>query len=47
MVHVVSVHGHHGSVHYNIISIIYNAINTDSARIRPFFKALSGHSQCS
>ena len=32
----VSVHGHHGSVHYNIIWIIYNAMNTDSApQVRP------------
>ena len=43
MVHVVSVHCHHGSVHYNIISIIYNAMNADYARIRSFLVGLSPH----
>ena len=34
--------------HYNIyIYVIYIAMNTDSARIRPFFRSLSGRSQCS
>ena len=39
---VVSVHDR-----YNIIYIIYNVMNTDSARIRLFFRSLSGRSQCS
>ena len=34
---VVSVHDH-----YNIIYIIYNAMNTDSARIRPFLGSFFG-----
>ena len=34
--------------HYNIyIYVIYNAMNTDSARKRQFFRSLSGRSQCS
>ena len=40
MVHVVSVHGPLVSV--NIIQIIYNAMNADSARIRPFYRSLFG-----
>ena len=42
MVIVVSAHGHHASLHFIIIEMIYNAMNADSARIRMFFRLLFG-----